>query len=474
MKQTKQILLIMPFIIILLTVTSYGASLTASSDKTTLEIGQTAKIVITGTGITGKVTIASSNSGVIAINKSSGWIENGSITVEATAKSSGGASVTITPVDIADSETGETLNLGAKSVSLTVNEKKKEPEEGNGAGQQPNNSNNNNNNTNTSNNTSNGSTSNEKPVTPTEPVKSSNANLSNLGIKPNDFKGFKAANTSYTVNVPNEVETIEVYASKGHDKQTITGTGKKPLNEGSNKFTVTVTAEDGTKKAYTVTVIRLAKEEINNPNIEQAPKVNVALTSLSIEGVTINEAFSPEKIEYTAIVANPEVEKLQVKAVANISDAKINIVGAEEIIDGDNVVTIRVTSADGSSEKTYTIKITKEKKLEEPEEEQNKIPTMVGTTQNNNKTGGTPFPIEKMLFCIGIGIVAFLGAIFAFIRYKKDQEDTVEVSQIDFIGDISAKDAIKDATYATSKLVGANMELADEGTTVTKRKGRHF
>lgn len=468
MKQTKQILLIMFFIIILLTVTSYGASLTASSDKTTLEIGQTAKIVITGTGITGKVTIASSNSGVIAINKSSGWIENGSITVEATAKSSGSASVTITPVDIADSETGETLNLGAKSVSLTVNEKKKEPEEGNGAGQQPNN------NTNNSTNTSSGSTNNEKPVTPTEPAKSSNANLSNLGIKPNDFKGFKAANTSYTVNVPNEVETIEVYANKGHDKQTITGTGKKSLNEGSNKFTVTVTAEDGTKKAYTVTVIRLAKEEINNPNIEQAPKVNVALTSLSIEGVTINEAFSPEKIEYTAIVANSEVEKLQVKAVANISDAKINIVGAEEITDGDNVVTIRVTSADGSSEKTYTIKITKEKKAEEPEEEKNEIPTMVGTTRNNNKTGGTTFPIEKMLFCIGIGIVAFLGAIFAFIRYKKDQEDTVEISQIDFIGDISAKDAIKDATYATSKLVGTNMELADEGTTVTKRKGRHF
>lgn len=489
MKQVKQILLVMFFTIIFLTVTSYGANLTVSSDKATLEIGQTAKIVITGTGITGKVTIASSNSGVITVNKSSIWIENGSITVEATAKGAGSATVKITPVDIADSTTGEALSLGAKSVSLTVNASEQQPNNSNNTNNSSNSTNNTNNNGNSTNNSSNSGNSNNvdnssnnsnennnntKPVTPTETVKSSNANLSNLGIKPNDFKGFKPANTSYTTSVPNEVETVEVYANKGDTKQTITGTGKKSLNEGSNKFTVTVTAEDGTKKDYTITVIRLAKEEINNPNVEQSPQVNVALSSLSIEGVALNEAFYPEKTEYTA-VANVEVEKLQVKAIANISDAEINIAGAEELTDGENIVTIRVKSSDGSSEKVYTIKVTKEDKIEETEKnEENEIQTIVGATQNNNGTGGDAISIEKILFCIGIGVVAFLGAIFAFIRYKKDTKDVVEATEIDFIGDISAKDAIKDATYATSKLVGTNMELAEEETTFVKRKGRHF
>lgn len=494
MKQVKRILLVMFFTMIFLTVTSYGANLTVSSDKATLEIGQTAKIVITGTGITGKVTIASSNSGVVTVNQSSIWIENGSITVEATAKGAGSATVKITPVDIADSTTGEALSLGAKSVSLTVNASEEQPNNSNNTNNSSNSTNNTNNNGNSTNNSSNNSSNstnnsgnsnnvnnssnnsnennnNTKPVTPTETVKSSNANLSNLGIKPNDFKGFKPANTSYTTSVPNEVETVEVYANKGDTKQTITGTGKKSLNEGSNKFTITVTAEDGTKKDYTITVIRLAKEEINNPNVEQAPQVNVALSSLSIEGVAINQAFSPEKTEYTA-VANVEVEKLQVKAIANISDAEINIAGAEELTDGENIVTIRVKSSDGSSEKVYTIKVTMEGKTEENEE--NEIQTIVGATQNNNGTGGDAISIEKILFCIGIGVVAFLGAIFAFIRYKKDTKDVVEAAEIDFIGDISAKDAIKDATYATSKLVGTNMELAEEETTFVKRKGRHF
>lgn len=490
MKQVKQILLVMFFTMIFLTVTSYGANLTVSSDKATLEIGQTAKIVITGTGITGRVTIASSNSGVITVNQSSIWIENSSITVEATAKGAGSATVKITPVDISDSVTSDALSLGVKSVSLTVNASEQQPNNSNNTNNSSNSTNNTNNNGNSTNNSTNNSgnsnnvdnssnnsnenNNNTKPVTPTETVKSSNANLSNLGIKPNDFKGFKPANTSYTTSVPNEVETVEVYANKGDTKQTITGTGKKSLNEGSNKFTVTVTAEDGTKKDYTITVIRLAKEEINNPNVEQAPQVNVALSSLSIEGVAINEAFSPEKTEYTA-VANVEVEKLQVKAIANISDAEINIAGAEELTDGENLVTIRVKSSDGSSEKVYTIKVTKEDKIEETEKnEENEIQTIVGATQNNNGTGGDAISIEKILFCIGIGVIAFLGAIFAFIRYKKDTKDVVEATEIDFIGDISAKDAIKDATYATSKLVGTNMELAEEETTFVKRKGRHF
>lgn len=462
MKLLKRILIAMLFIMMLYTVTSYGANLTASSNKNTLEIGQTATITITGTGVTGKITIASSNSGVVSIDKSSAWVENNSVTVVATAKSAGNATITITPTDVADSETGDTLSLGNKSVSITVNAPVVEPDP------EPTNPT-----TPTTPETPTNPTTPETPSIPTEPVKSNNANLSNLGIKPNDFSGFRASITSYTVNVPNDVSTIEVYANKGHDKQTVTGTGKKTLDEGSNRFTVTVTAEDGTKKDYTITVIRLAKEETNNPNIEQAPEIKVALTSLSIEGVTINEAFNPETTEYTA-VAEADVEKLQVKAVANIADAIINIAGAEELTEGENIVTIRVKSKDGSNEKVYTIKVTKKVEEQEVEEnKQNEIPVAVGSIDNNNN-GKNGLSMEKLLFCVGVGVVALLGIIFAVIRYKNDQQITSDLGAIDFVGDISTVETIKDAATATSKLASSNMELAGKEEAPIKRKGRHF
>ena len=91
--------------------------------------------------------------------------------------------------------------------------------------------------------------------------KSNNANLSNLGIKPNDFKGFKISTTSYNVSVPNDVENITIYATAQDKKATITGDGAQKLNVGKNKLNVIVTAEDGTTKTYTINIKRLSKNE---------------------------------------------------------------------------------------------------------------------------------------------------------------------------------------------------------------------
>ena len=91
--------------------------------------------------------------------------------------------------------------------------------------------------TNTSSNTTSGSS-----------TKSSDATLSDLGIKPNDFKGFKSGTTSYKTTVPEDVAEVEVYAKTTSSKATVTGTGKKKLEKGTNKVEVKETAENGTKK----------------------------------------------------------------------------------------------------------------------------------------------------------------------------------------------------------------------------------
>lgn len=94
---------------------------------------------------------------------------------------------------------------------------------------------------------------------------SSIATLANLGIRPNDFSGFKATKTSYSTDVPNNVESVEIYATKGQSGQSISGTGKKALKEGSNTFNIVVTAEDGkTKKTYTLTINRKSNTDTEN------------------------------------------------------------------------------------------------------------------------------------------------------------------------------------------------------------------
>ena len=100
------------------------------------------------------------------------------------------------------------------------------------------------------NSSSNGnSNSNSDSDTQQPQEKSSNANLNNLGINPNDFKGFKPGTTKYNVTVENNVESVEVYAKSQDSKAKVSGTGIKKLNEGNNALNVVVTAEDGTKKS---------------------------------------------------------------------------------------------------------------------------------------------------------------------------------------------------------------------------------
>lgn len=200
---------------------------------------------------------------------------------------------------------------------------------------------------------------------PTTPEKSKVATLSNLGIRPNDFSGFKPNTYSYTTEVPNDVEKIEVYASKGHSGQTISGTGtNKTLKVGENKFNVTVTAEDGkTTKTYTINVIR--KEAEVKPNQEEPnenepdknesdeetnekpeePEEAFGLSELTIEGLKLKPQFKTDVYEYT-LELKEDLEKLNITALSTHADTNIEITGNENLVEGENVITIIVKIVD--------------------------------------------------------------------------------------------------------------------------------
>lgn len=227
---------------------------------------------------------------------------------------------------------GKYVNVGA-SKTATVSKKT---------------SSNNNSDSNTSDNSSNPST---------------DATLKNLGIKPNDFNGFRKANTSYSVSVPKNVDKISIYATPSNSKATVTGTGSKNLQIGKNTFNIKVTAEDKkTTKTYILTINRKDKEDT---------KSDATLANLGIRPKEYDfTGFKPDITSYNVSVPN-DIEKITIYATAKNSKDTIVGSGNKSLKVGQNKCEIKVTSEDKKTSKTYVINVTRKEKEEESEEENN-------------------------------------------------------------------------------------------------------
>lgn len=67
---------------------------------------------------------------------------------------------------------------------------------------------------------------------------------------------FNRYTTAYSLTVNSDVSAITINAKANASGAKISGTGKKALNTGENKFKITVTAPSGVKRTYTLTVTR--------------------------------------------------------------------------------------------------------------------------------------------------------------------------------------------------------------------------
>lgn len=102
---------------------------------------------------------------------------------------------------------------------------------------------------------SNSSSSTTTTVQEPEVKKSSEKNLSSLSVSEGTLSPkFSAGTTTYKVDLTNEVKKLTISAKAKDSKAKVSGTGEKELKIGENNFTVTVTAEDGSKKTYTISV----------------------------------------------------------------------------------------------------------------------------------------------------------------------------------------------------------------------------
>lgn len=171
------------------------------------------------------------------------------------------------------------------------------------------------------------SSNNQRTRTPRE--QSSNANLGNLGITPNDFTGFRAATLDYNVTVPNDVEKINVYAKTQDSNAKITsGTGDHNLNVGENAIQVVVTAENGNTQTYTINVKREEKAKEENKVPENVPASD--LKKLEVKGYKITPEFSANVYEYKLDV-KLDVTELEIITEKQNDKIDIEVVGNKDL-----------------------------------------------------------------------------------------------------------------------------------------------
>lgn len=178
-----------------------------------------------------------------------------------------------------------------------------------------------------------------------EEEKSNNNNLKLLEISAIELDPeFDKDKTEYTAKIQNYKEKeLNVKAEAEDEKATVKIEGNNDIRIGENKIVIRVTAEDGTEKLYTIT--------LNNEETDA-----FGLSSLKIKDVDL-KGFRTDKYDYEIRFSN--VDKLEIEAIANEEGATIEIIGNEDLKDGENIITIVVTSKDGEKNATYQIKAIK-------------------------------------------------------------------------------------------------------------------
>jgi len=197
-------------------------------------------------------------------------------------------------------------------------------------------------------------------------VASGDATLRGLGVDGYTISpAFNANTTDYSVTVPFDASSVKVNATKNNDKANVVITGADNLQVGNNKITVEVTAENGTKKTYTINVTR--QEKPSDPVILDNDS---SLKGLTVSNGTLSPSFSVGNSTYTLEVGDT-VSSIDVNAIPNSDKAKVEITGNTNLKTGFNAVEVTVTAEDGSKSK-YIINVYRKEK------------------QNNNTTVVTP------------------------------------------------------------------------------------
>ena len=238
----------------------------------------------------------------------------------------------------------------------------------------------------------------------------------------------------YSLTLPEqlkEIKDIEVLPIAENENAKIEVSGNKNLKDGLNIINVVVTNQ-GKSQEYKIKVTKTQNLEMANTNLE----------NLAIEYAILSPEFNEQITRYNTQVAN-EINQLNILAIPENEQGKVEILGNNNLNEGNNKIEIKVTAPNGFTQRIYEINVYKRNKQEEAiyDQEVDKVKKRLeeaysvnkevsendnsGETMNNdnNEVKKEKRENKKDYLLMAVDVFIVVSIIIGFLTYKNIKRD---------------------------------------------------
>ena len=238
----------------------------------------------------------------------------------------------------------------------------------------------------------------------------------------------------YSLTLPEqlkEIKDIEVQTIAENENAKIEVSGNKNLKDGLNIINVVVTNQEK-RQEYKIKVTKTQNLEMANTNLE----------NLAIEYAILSPEFNEQITRYNTQVAN-EINQLNILAIPENEQGKVEILGNNNLNEGNNKIEIKVTAPNGFTQRIYEINVYKRNKQEETiyNQEVDKVKKRLeeaysvnkkvsendnsGETMNNdnNEVKNEKRENKKDYLLMAVDVFIVVSIIIGFLTYKNIKRD---------------------------------------------------
>lgn len=263
------------------------------------------------------------------------------------------------------------------------------------------------------------------------PPLSGNASLSSLSVAEAVLSpAFNTDTLNYNIGeVDYSISSLNINAITADNRSSISISGNS-LNVGNNTVSITVKAENGTTKTYSINVTR-------KQDPDYIPSNNARLNSLSLSTGILSPAFSPDITDYVVYLPY-ETDSFQAVGTAEDTLAAVQGCTLTELTSGQFKADV-ICTAEDKSQKTYTVTVVimpeyngsvpeiedvkpAETQTTEPETTTAKDTSPQVTTDNSDVTAQiiekTGFPVILAIILIILALGAGFGGCYLLMKKR--------------------------------------------------------
>ena len=183
--------------------------------------------------------------------------------------------------------------------------------------------------------------------------KSTNKALKDLVVE--NYKlspDFTPETTKYSVDVKGDVEKLTITPILQDEKSKFVIEGNENLKVGNNIIKITVTAEDGTTRIYTIAVAKTSEENTATEMLK--------LKDLRVSNANLQPSFSPEITNYVIETDDPSSIKADaVVATAEDSNVEVTVSESQDTDKNEKIITVMLEDKEGNRTGVYQITVKK-------------------------------------------------------------------------------------------------------------------